>query len=567
MSERDKLVLLGDEAVALGAVHAGISAAYGYPGTPSTEILEWLIERSKRDGGFVASWCTNEKTAAESALGASFAGRRALVTMKHVGLNVAADPFVNAGVCRLGGGLVFAVADDPGMHSSQDEQDSRFYADFAMVPCLEPTTAQEAYDMTREAFEISERFRKPVILRLVTRLSHSRAVVEPKEPRPANPVKKPEDVRDWMLLPAYARRNYAALCDAQKDIQAWSEERSGASLSINPAFRAFGVVTTGLGLSYYRENLPDLTQAPSHLHVSSYPVPLAAIRRLAASVDRIVVVEEGQPYLERILRGAFQDAAGVASKGAPLSAEGRPVAVCGKLDGTLPRAGELDPDIVRVALGLAPRKSLKAALPELCAKGSSPAEILQELPGRPPQLCSGCPHIDSYASLKEALSGLDSCCVTADIGCYALGALPPYDAIETIVCMGASIGMARGAADSGIQHAVAVIGDSTFWHSGVTNLVDAVSANAPITVMILDNDIVAMTGCQPTILPSERLERLAVAVGVDPEHVVRLEASPGKRAENVAALRREILHRGPSVVILSRVCIEAFRQRKKGASA
>lgn len=570
MSVSESLVLLGDEAVALGAVHAGISAAYGYPGTPSTEILEWLIERSRAEGGFTASWCSNEKTATEAALGASFAGRRALVAMKHVGLNVAADPFINAGVCRLGGGLVLAVADDPGMHSSQDEQDTRSYAQFAMVPCLEPSTAQEAYDMTREAFEISERFRKPVILRLVTRLSHSRAVVRPAEARPTNPVKKPTDVRDWMLLPAYARRNYAALCDAQKDMQAWSEGHSGPSLALKPSFRAFGVLTSGLGLSYYRENLADLGQAPSHLHVSSYPAPMESIRRLAAAVDQIIVIEEGQPYMEGLLRGAFSDAAALASPSpasGSLCVDGRVVRIRGKLDGALPRMGELDPDSVRAALGLAPRKSLKSSLPELqAAQGASPAETLQELPGRPPQLCAGCPHIDSYASLKEALSGLESTSVTADIGCYALGALPPYDAIETIVCMGASIGMARGAADAGIQHAVAVIGDSTFWHSGLPNLVDAVSAKAPITVMILDNDIVAMTGCQPTIMPGERLERIAVAVGVDSEHVVRLDASPGKRQENVAALRKEILHRGPSVVILSRVCIEAFRHRKKGAA-
>ncbi len=544
-----KEVLLGDEAVAQAAIDAGISAAYGYPGTPSTEIMEYLITKSRSSGDFVAAWCANEKTALESALGVCFAGQRSLVTMKHVGLNVAADPFINAAVLKLGGGLVIAVADDPGMHSSQDEQDTRFYADFAMVPCLEPTNQQEAYRMTREAFEVSERFKVPVILRLVTRLSHSRASVETQAPRAKNPLQKSKEKSDWMLLPAYARKNYDRLCSIQREMESWSDDADFNPLRLNASFNEYGVITSGLGKNYFEENLAELSVQPSHLHIGSYPPPYAKIRKLAATVKKIIVIEEGQPFLEKMLRGVNRDAAG-------LGLPGKCIEVKGKLDGTLPRAGELNPDLVRAALGLPANPQLKADLPVLV--------------GRPPQLCQGCPHGDSYSALKEALAELGSWSVTSDIGCYALGALPPYDAIETIVCMGASIGMARGAADSGIKHAVAVLGDSTFLHSGLSPLVDAVSARAPITVMILDNAIVAMTGCQETILPSASLEAIAAGIGVEKEHIRVIDASKIKHAENVAILKEEISYRGPSVIIARRVCIEAFRkqrsQAKKGGS-
>jgi indolepyruvate ferredoxin oxidoreductase, alpha subunit len=551
-------VLLGDEAVAQAAIDAGISAAYGYPGTPSTEIMEYLIEKAGAVGGFKASWCSNEKTAMESALGASFANRRSIVTMKHVGLNVAADPFINAAVIRLQGGLVVAVADDPGMHSSQDEQDSRFYADFAMLPCLEPSSQQEAYDMALAAFEASERFGTPVLLRLVTRLSHSRAVVETRGVRaPERALGKPVDKGDWMLLPAHARRNYARLCSIQPEIEAWSEtspfNAADAAAKAGTGRAPLAVITSGLGRNYYDENSGDLPAALPRVHVGAYPPPWAKIRGLLEGSDEVLVIEEGQPFIERAIRGAWRDAAGVqaSAKGAAGSPRVR-----GKLDGTLPRTGELDPDNVRAALSLPPRAAASAALPPL--------------PPRPPQLCQGCPHGDSYAALREALSGLEPNSITADIGCYSLGALKPYDAIESIVCMGASIGMARGASDSGIPYAVAVIGDSTFFHSGITPLVDAVAAKAPITVLILDNSIVAMTGCQPTIGTSAGLEAVISGAGIDPLHLRVLDAQKNRHEENVAVLREEILHRGPSVVIMRRVCLEAFRRQRsadKAASA
>jgi indolepyruvate ferredoxin oxidoreductase alpha subunit len=571
------LPLLGDEAVALGALHAGLSAAYGYPGTPSTEILEYLIDKSAAaaektgdgPGAFRASWCANEKTALEAALGTSFAGRRALVTMKHVGLNVAADPFINGSLLGIKGGLVLAVADDPGMHSSQNEQDSRFYAAFALIPCLEPRSQQEAYDMTREAFDISERFQTPVMIRLVTRLSHARSVVTPRTGVSQNPPAKAEDPTRWMLLPAYARRNYASLIERQKDMRAWSAAHPANTLEMDDSGdelsgggvrdRSFAVISSGLGGNYYRENLADLIKqrggkVPAHLHIGAYPLPVTLIQKLCAKAEAVLVIEEGQPFIEEKLRGIL-----------PLS-----IAVLGRLNDpgrtaemAVNRAGELDPDNVRGALALPPRPSI------LDTDGGRNRAALPSLPGRPPQLCAGCPHGDSYAVLNRVVAELDprpkhpDVAVCSDIGCYSLGAAPPWEAIETIVNMGASIGMARGAAEAGIPHCIAVIGDSTFIHSGITGLIDAASANSPVTVIILDNSIVAMTGCQPTMVPSEKLRALVVGCGADPAHVVELEAKKQFLEENAARLKAEVAYRGLSVVIFKRECLEALRRRRK----
>jgi indolepyruvate ferredoxin oxidoreductase alpha subunit len=544
--ESDDVVLLGDEAIALGAVHAGLGAAYGYPGTPSTEILEYLIRLFEAGKGPRAAWCANEKTAYEEALGASFAGRRVLVTMKHVGLNVAADPFVNSALVAIKGGLVLAVADDPGMHSSQDEQDSRFYAEFAMIPCLEPTDQTEAYEMAREAFDLSERFQVPVMIRITTRLAHSRAGVRTRVPRAGNPLEKSTDKAAWTLLPANARRRYERLCGIQAELESWSTSSRWNAADLSAASRKadFAVVTGGLGRNYYEENLTDLSarmgagNLPPRLHVGAYPLPAARIRELAAANKRILVIEEGAPLIEKALRGILPSG----------------IEISGKLDGRLPRTGELNPDNVRAALDLPPRPSARLDLPPL--------------PNRPPQLCQGCPHADSYAAVAKAVEGLPSSAIFADIGCYALGALPPFGVPEALVCMGASIGMAVGAAEAGCENVVGFIGDSTFLHSGVTPLIDAVSRNAPVTIVILDNSIVAMTGGQPTILPSSRLEEIVKGIGVDPAHVATIDASRAATEKNIAIFRREIAHRGVSVVIARRECLEAIKaKKKKGAAA
>jgi indolepyruvate ferredoxin oxidoreductase alpha subunit len=526
-------VFLGDEAVAQGAIDAGISAAYGYPGTPSTEILEYLVRQGEAHGHPHTAWCSNEKTALEAALGVSFAGKRSLVTMKHVGLNVAADPFINAAIVGIHGGVVIAVADDPGMHSSQNEQDTRYLADFARVICLEPATQQEAYIMTREAFDLSERFHIPVVIRLVTRLSHSRAMVEAWEPRKENTLSKPPDPASWILLPVNARRQWHKLLEAYREMVEYSEHCPHNTLDLNEQWRELGVITTGIGVNYYNENLDDLDNTPSHVHIGAYPFPIENIRRLVEHVDRVLILEEGYPFVERYLRGVIPP----------------DVEIMGKRSGHINREGELNPDIVRTALGL--------ELPD------SPTLENFQVPNRPPQLCKGCPHGDAYGAIKSALADYATPMVTSDIGCYTLGALPPHSAIETCVCMGASIGMAKGASEAGYAPVLAVIGDSTFLHSGVTPLMDAASADTDMTIVILDNETVAMTGTQPTILPSSRLEAIVQAVGVDPQHVHVLASHPKKSEEHTAIIRGEIEHHGLSVIIMVRECLEKARKRKQ----
>lgn len=558
------MVLLGDEAFALGTLHAGLSAGFGYPGTPSTEIMEYLIDNYERNRANnantpVAQWCSNEKTALEAALGVSFVGRRAVVTMKHVGLNVAADPFMNAALCGIKGGLIIAVADDPSMHSSQGEQDSRFYADFAMVPCFEPTTQQEAYEMAFEAFDVSEKYHVPVIMRFVTRLSHSRAVIHADESkiRSQNKLEK-ADRKAWMLLPALARKNYERMIAKQDELVAYTTASKRNPLVLNPKRKDLAIVTGGLGRNYFLENLEDYKAfcekkfpglgIPSTLHIGTLPLPLDSLKKLADTAETILVIEEGQPFLEKQLRGVL-----------PQNTK-----VVGKFTGLLPRAGELNPDLVRKALGLEPNKtalSETAGIADFCAN----------LPGRPPQLCNGCPHMDSYTSLNNAVAALvekagkDNVTVNADIGCYALGGAAPLNAAESIVCMGASIGMARGASQAGVKYTFGVIGDSTFLHSGITNLVDCVATKTPVTVVLLDNTIVAMTGCQPTMLPSSQFEPLIKGLGVEPEHIRVLATNPANREANTKVLIEEAEYRGVSVVIMVRECLEAFRIRNKKA--
>lgn len=556
------LVLLGDEALALGALHAGLSAGYGYPGTPSTEIMEYLIENYKNNNGPLAQWCSNEKTAYEAALGASFAGKRSIITMKHVGLNVAADPFMNSSLLGIKGGLIIVVADDPSMHSSQGEQDSRFYADYAMIPCFEPTTQQEAYEMVFEAFEVSEKYHVPVMMRMVTRLAHSRAVVHPIAKEKFIPENKTSKANgnDWMLLPALARRNYDKMLAKQVDLTYWSDNCQWNKLELNPKRTDIAIITSGLGRNYYLENLEDyktLCEArfegkglPSTLHIGTLPLPTESIKKLAKNVEQILIIEEGMPFVEKQLRSVLP----------------QNVKVIGKYSGELPRAGELNPDNVRSALGLPQIKSIAT---EYLGKNSPLSQMCENLAGRPPQLCKGCPHADSYTAINLAVKsmaekdGEENVAVMADIGCYALGAVPPYKAVESIVCMGASIGMARGAALAGIKNAIGVIGDSTFLHSGMTNLVDAISSKSPITAIILDNSIVAMTGCQQTILPSSKLESLLLGLGVEKEHLRVLATNPNTHEENARIIEEECNYRGVSVIVMVRECLEAFRLRTK----
>ena len=524
-------VLLGDEAVALGAVHAGLSAGYSYPGTPASEIMEYLVRLAEKGGGFKAVWSVNEKVAYEEALGASFAGKRALVSFKHVGLNVAADPFMNSAVTGANGGLVVVSADDPGMHSSQNEQDSRFYAQFAQVFCYEPSDHQECYDMTREAYDVSERLGLPVLIRLVTRLSHSRSAVDVREPRAQNDLSS-GDWKDWTLLPANARRRFDLLLNRQAEMVRLSEDSPSNALTLNPRDRSLGVIASGIAANYFREAAKG-KGSPSFLKVSTYPLPEKLIRELVAHVDAVLVLEDGYPFIEKAIRGLF----GIPGK-----------KVLGRTTGTLPASGELSPDLVRKAIGLEPL----------------PAQGLSDFPlaGRPPQLCVGCPHADTLKALNKAREGYPGSQVFSDIGCYTLGALPPYNAIQSCVCMGASIGMARGASDVGVRPAVAVIGDSTFAHSGITSLLSAAAAETDMTVFILDNGTVAMTGCQPSYGTGKRLLRIIEGVGVPKDHIRVIEPLPKNHEKNVQVIKEELDHRGLSVIVAVRECIQESKKKR-----
>ncbi len=526
-------VLLGNEVVAIGALHAGIAAAYSYPGTPSTEIVQYLISHPQTRGKPIASWTANEKTAYEAALGVSLTGGRALVAMKHVGLNVAADPFINSALTAIRGGLVIAVADDPDMHSSQNEQDSRLLANFAKIICLEPSNQQEAYAMTKLAFDLSEQFHIPVMLRLVTRLSHGRSNVTINDSgKDIVFIKDGYNREDWVLLPSISRRLWKDLVALQDKLTHYSEDTDYNTVTLQKHNIKLGIITTGIAKHYYLENLPDMAEPLSHLHIGMYPYPPDKIRTLAYHVEKILVLEEGYPYIEKYLRGIIPPA----------------VAIAGRMDEAVPATGELSPDIVRKALEL----PLRTSIP-----------VSANLPQRPPQFCYGCPHIESFTVLKAAINEYDNPLITSDIGCYTLGALPPYSLTHSTICMGASIGMAKGAADTGKHPVIAIIGDSTFLHSGVTSLIDAVGDNTNMTLIILDNEVVAMTGAQPTVLPSRKLKNLILGIGADRDHCHVLKAEKSCEEKNSTLLRNEIAYTGLSVIIMHRECIVAVKRKKK----
>ena len=527
----NKIVLLGDEAIAQGALDAGISGVYAYPGTPSTEITEY-IQRSKmgNERDLHSEWSANEKTAMEAALGMSYAGKRALVCMKHVGLNVAADAFINAAITGVHGGLVLLVADDPSMHSSQNEQDSRFYGKFAMVPVLEPANQQECYDMTRKAFELSEKYDLPVMIRITTRLAHSRSGISPGEAHPENEMKLPEDLSQFILLPAIARRRYKGLLEIQPLLERDAEEM-GYNEVQEGSDNSRGIVACGIAYNYYREIAERHSLDHPVLKVSHYPVPKGMLRALADRTDEMLILEEGYPMLEELLTGVLS------SK----------YTICGRLNGAVPRDGELDPQVVASALGLEPDNRVE--VPEVVAN-------------RPPALCKGCSHIDMYNALNEALLSYGPGRVFSDIGCYTLGALPPYNAINSCVDMGASVTMAKGASDAGLRPAVAVIGDSTFTHSGMTGLLDAVVEKTPVTVVISDNSTTGMTGGQKSHA-TDRLVQICLGLGVEEEHVIEINPLKKNHIENTEIISEELNYEGVSVIIASRECIQTAIRRKK----
>ena len=544
-----KKLLLGDEAIALGAIDAGLSGVYAYPGTPSTEITEYIQGNTlAKERGIHSRWCTNEKTAMEAALGMSFMGKRALVCMKHVGMNVCADPFVNSAMTGVNGGVVVLVADDPSMHSSQDEQDSRFYGKFAMIPTFEPSNQQEAYDMMEAAFDYSEQQCLPVLMRVTTRMAHSRAVVEVKEKaRPENGMNYNSVAANWVLLPANARKRNDKVTAQQ--IQLEEDAAKSKYNSLSPALPKgkgekcpLGIIASGIAYNYVQESLKTLAlqengQEVPILKISQYPLPKRLVRDLLNSCEKVMVVEEGQPFIEEQVRGVFDSQN-----------------ILGRLTGQLPRTGELTPDNVAAALSNA---GVIAPLATREVQGVSPLVV-----ARPPQLCQGCGHRDVYTALNEVLKEYENPRVFGDIGCYTLGFLPPYKAIHSCVDMGASITMAKGASDAGQWPAVAIIGDSTFTHSGMTGLLDAVNEKANITVIISDNLTTAMTGGQDSA-GTNKFEAICLGLGVEPEHLHVVVPLPKNMPEITRIIREEINYKGVSVIIPQRECIQTFKRKAK----
>ncbi|MBR4643633.1 MAG: indolepyruvate ferredoxin oxidoreductase [Bacteroidaceae bacterium] len=529
----EKKLLLGDEAVALGALHAGLSGVYAYPGTPSTEITEFIqLHPLAKERKVHSRWCTNEKTAMEAALGMSFMGKRALVCMKHVGMNVCADPFVNSAMTGVNGGVVVLVADDPSMHSSQDEQDSRFYGKFAMIPTFEPSSQQEAYDMMEAAFDYSEKQCLPVLMRVTTRMAHSRAVVEVKdEARKENELNYNAVAANWVLLPANARKRNDKVTAQQAQLEADAANSPYNRLTLS-AKAPLGIIASGIAYNYVKESGVDVPI----LKVSQYPLPKKLVRQLLDSCEKVMVVEEGQPFIEEQVRGVFESQN-----------------ILGRLTGELPRTGELTPDCVAAALN--------AQLSEN-PKNQEILEVPALVAARPPQLCQGCGHRDVYTALNEVLKEYENPRVFGDIGCYTLGFLPPYRAIHSCVDMGASITMAKGASDAGQWPAVAIIGDSTFTHSGMTGLLDAVNEKANITVIISDNLTTAMTGGQDSA-GTNKFEAICMGLGVEPEHLHVVVPLPKNMPEIARIIREEINYHGVSVIIPQRECIQTFKRKAK----
>ncbi len=517
----NRILLSGNEAIAQGAWEAGANVGVGYPGTPSTETLE----RFGTLEGVYAEWAPNEKVALEVAAGVSLAGKRSLVTMKHVGLNVAADPLFTLAYTGVGGGIVILVADDPGMHSSQNEQDSHNYAAFARVPMLDPSDSAEALAFTRAAFELSERFDLPVFVRSTVRISHAKSLVEPGERVEASAARAYKtNPAKWVMMPAMARARRVSLDERIEAVREWAEtcEFNRAEMRGSEV----GIVCSGVSYQYAREAMPDASIMKLGV---TYPLAVTAVADFASQLQSLIVVEEADPYIARSLRAAGIEVS-------PLE---------------LPRTGELSPGAIRRAFG-EPDPPLR--------------EEEKDLPPRPPLMCPGCPHRPVFDALRKLRA-----VVTGDIGCYTLGALKPLAAMDSCVDMGASIGMAHGvdiAGGVGDRPVVAVIGDSTFAHSGITGVVNTVYNGGAGTILILDNRITAMTGHQGNPIngitlqgrTTRELELIPLlrAIGVERVRIV----DPHDLAAVAQALAEETAAEELSVIVMQAPC--ALLVREKG---
>ncbi|MCB2156944.1 indolepyruvate ferredoxin oxidoreductase subunit alpha [bacterium] len=512
-------LMTGNEAVARGAWEAGVVVATSYPGTPSTEITEALSHYEEVN----AEWSVNEKVALEVAIGAAFAGVRAIATMKHVGVNVAADPLFSLAYAGVNAGLVIVTADEPGLHSSQNEQDNRIYAKFAQIPMLEPSDAQEAKEMTKLAFELSEEHDTPVMLRLTTRICHTDSPVRlgRREEVPRRPYQK--QPRKYAMLPPHAYGRHLVLEKRQAVLEAVSNTFDGNRVEMRSL--EYGVVTSGISYLNVREALPEFSVLKIGM---TYPVPHQLIRNFAQRVEYLYVVEENRPFLEEEI------------KALGIKVEGKE---------QLLSVGELPAEALRERIRHRP---------------SPQKPPVQDLPPRPPQFCPGCGHRGVFHVLSK-----NRITVNGDIGCYSLGALAPFNAMDTLICMGASIGMDHGfrkAAEPN-ERSVSVIGDSTFFHSGMTNLLNMVYNNGTATTIILDNRITAMTGHQPNpasgvlaageqVRPANMVE-ICKALGV--KHVRELDGFDMQGIEK--ALKEEMDRQEPSVLVINTRCVMVERER------
>lgn len=519
------MLMSGNEAIARGAWEAGARIGVAYPGTPSTETMEAFAKYEN----VYAEWCTNEKVAVEVGIGASAAGARVLATMKHVGVNVAADPLFTAAYTGVNGGYVILVADDPGMYSSQDEQDSHFYAQAAHLPMLDPSDSAEALAFTREAYALSERFDVPFMIRSTVRVSHTKAPVEVGEREEAELVEYEKQPSKWVMMPAYAKPRRKEQLKRDAKLREWADEC--AFNRVEKRGGEVGVICAGACYQHVVEALPQASVLKLGL---TWPLPETTIRRFAESVDKLYVVEEASEYLTGQVK-----AIGVSVSEFPSD---------------LPKDGELSPGLIKRAFG--------AAAPEF-----EPAP--SDVPGRPPALCAGCPHRLVFKELSRIKA-----IVTGDIGCYTLGALPPLAAMDTCLCMGASISMSHGfelaLGESGHRPVVAVIGDSTFAHSGLSSLITTVYNQGAGTICVLDNRTTAMTGRQGNPFNGVTLQNresreldligLLKALGIENVSLV----NPHNALEVRAALKAAANDQADelSVIVFKAPCALLHRQRK-----
>ena len=553
-----KMLLMGNEAIARGAVEAGVQVATAYPGTPSSEVFSTLA-RFAEEYEYYAEWSVNEKAALEVAAGAAYAGARAIVSMKQVGLNVAADPLMTLAYIGVKGGLVLVVADDPGPHSSQNEQDTRKFAQFAKLPVFDPASPQEAKDMTAAAFELSEKLKLPVFVRPTTRTCHVCQDVTIGETRPLNPIGFEKDP-SWVIFPSLAYKKHKWLNEQQETAREMFNESEFNTLELRTRN---GIITSGVSYNYVKEAVDQLGLNVSILKIGTpYPLPDKHVTNLLLNTDKVLIVEEQEPVIEdQVIAMAWKN--GISNR------------ISGKNDRFVPREGELDVDKVKgILAGYFEVKSQPDHGSD-AKPGDTPGDIPNDtsvdkpaLPERAPVLCAGCPHRASFYVFKETARKEDAV-FTGDIGCYTLGVMPPLSAMDTCLCMGASVTIASGlaAVEKGRKH-IAFLGDSTFFHTGLAGLVNAVYNNSNITLVVLDNSTTAMTGHQPhpglkrtaTGVNEKHIDIAGVARAIGVEFV--REVDPYNLEAASQAAREAVDFAGVSVVVMKRECVSIVKPTK-----